>query len=241
MNNEVVLDNKSELAIEKAKDNNGDINTLTAVERKLYYLQMCNFYKFDWRTFPFDYIENDGKLKLYINQTGCSQLRDRYQISTFIKSREIIENMWIVVVEAKKGSRIEEATGAASIIDKYGKSTPQLKVNALKKAETQARRRATLAICGFSETDEDQGRIMQSATYDPPMDVIDVSVGSVGSTISDQQVKDLWSIARKDYKLSDDDVKQVLAKFNLESTRSIPTTLYDAVITELGNFSPVDF
>ncbi|MEA5578646.1 hypothetical protein [Anabaena sp. UHCC 0451] len=55
------------------------------------------------------------------------------------------------------------------------------------------------------------------------------------------QVKRLWTIARKEYQLSDDDVRQVLAKFQLESTRAIPSTLYDAVMRELGNVSPVNF
>jgi hypothetical protein len=59
--------------------------------------------------------------------------------------------------------------------------------------------------------------------------------------ITEKQVTRLWAIARNQHQLSDDDVKQVLAKFNLESTRAIPSTLYEAVITELGNFSSVDF
>lgn len=76
----------------------------------------------------------------------------------------------------------------------------------------------------------------------------EIEVGARGTainqevkTITEPQVKRFWAIARKDYKLSDDDVKQVLSKFGLESTRAIPSTLYDAVITELGNFSPVNF
>jgi hypothetical protein len=61
------------------------------------------------------------------------------------------------------------------------------------------------------------------------------------SVITEPQVKRFWAIARSQYKLSDDDVKEVLAKFQLKSTRAIPSTLYDAVITELSNFSPANF
>ncbi|TBR56459.1 hypothetical protein B4U84_29710 [Westiellopsis prolifica IICB1] len=159
-------------ALEKVKENNGSVSVLTAVERKLYYLEMCRAYQFDPLSFPFDYIESDGKLKLYINSVGASQLRDRFGISIYVKSREFLEDMWIVTVEAKRGDRTEEATGAASIVDKYGKTTPDRKANALKKAETQARRRATLAICGFGWDDEESGTIIRASVYDPPEDVV---------------------------------------------------------------------
>jgi hypothetical protein len=61
------------------------------------------------------------------------------------------------------------------------------------------------------------------------------------SVITEPQVKRFWAITRNEYKLSDDDVKKVLAKFQLESTRAIPSTLYNAVIAELSNFSPANF
>jgi hypothetical protein len=144
----------------------------TAVERKLYYLEMCRAYQFDPLSFPFDYIESEGKLKLYINSVGASQLRDRFEISISIKSREYYEDMWIVTALARKGNRTEEATGAASVVDKYGKTSPDRKANALKKAETQARRRATLAISGFGWDDEESGNIIKASLYDPPEDII---------------------------------------------------------------------
>jgi hypothetical protein len=68
-----------------------------------------------------------------------------------------------------------------------------------------------------------------------------IAVNQQIKTITEPQVKRFWAIARSQYKLSDDDVKQVLHKFKLESTRDIPATLYDAVVAELGNFSTVNF
>lgn len=231
MNDLAISTNKSVLAVEKVRDNSGDINGLTAIERKLYYLQMCDFYKFDWKTFPFDYIENDGKLKLYVNQTGCSHLRNRYQVSTKIKSREIIEGMWIVTVEASRGNRTEEATGAASLFDKYGKTTPQLKANSLKKAETQARRRATLAICGFSDNDEDHGHILKAETYDPPMDVVEFSQAFV--TISEDQQRELWAIARQNG-ISQDQVREIINSYGYAMTNEISVTHYGGIIAALS-------
>lgn len=166
---------KNSTAIEKVRDSGGSVAELTAIERKLYYLEMCNAYGFEPLSLPFDYIESDGKLKLYINSVGASQLRSRFNISISIKSREFLEDLWVVVVIAQRGDRTEEATGVAPSVDKWGKSTPITKANALKKAETQARRRATLAICGYGGDEEDTGNIIQSATYDPPQDVLPVS------------------------------------------------------------------
>ena len=223
--------NKSTLTVEKVRENSGDLNGLTAVERKMYYIQMCDFYKFYWKAFPFDYIENDGKLKLYVNQTGCSHLRNRYQVSTKIKSREIIEGMWVITVEARRGNRTEEATGAASLFDKYGKTTPQLKANSLKKAETQARRRATLAICGFSDNDEDQGFVLKAETYDPPMDIVEFS--EIVETISEDKQRELWAIA-KEKGVSQDQVREIINDYGYIRTNEIETKHYEKIIASLN-------
>ncbi|WP_414623876.1 hypothetical protein [Calothrix sp. CCY 0018] len=159
-------------AIEKVRESNGDVSKLTAVERKIVYLEMCRAYGLDPLSFPLDYIENKGKLKIYLNSIGAAQLRDRFGISTRIKSRELLEDMWVVTVEAQRGERTEEATGAASILDKYGKTSPDQKTNALKKAETQAKRRATLSICGFGWDDEESGKVLKAEFHDPPQDVL---------------------------------------------------------------------
>lgn len=163
---------KTSSAIEKARDNNGDVGRLTEIERKLVYNELCKAYKLDPLSFPLDYVKSKQGLKIYLNAVGAAQLRDRYQISTHIKSREFLEDIWVVVVVASRGDRSEEATGAVSIFDKYGNSTPEDKVNALKKAETQAKRRATLAICGFGWSEEERGTILKAEFHDPPQDVI---------------------------------------------------------------------
>ncbi|MEA5595688.1 hypothetical protein [Rivularia sp. UHCC 0363] len=160
-------------AIARAQDSNGDLSRLTEVERKIVYIEMCKAYDLNPLSFPLDYIKGDkGTLKIYLNSVGASQLRDRFEVSTRIKSRELLEDIWVVVVEAQRGNRTEEATGAASIFNKYGETSPTAKVNALKKAETQAKRRATLSICGFGWDDEESGKVLKAEFHDPPEDVI---------------------------------------------------------------------
>ncbi|NJN13185.1 MAG: hypothetical protein HC815_36805 [Richelia sp. RM1_1_1] len=179
----LVPHNHKPAAIEKVKDNNGDVSQLTAVERKILYLEMCRAYNLDPLSFPLDYIESDGKLKIYVNSVGAAQLRDRFSISTRIKSREFLEDMWIVVVEASRGDRKEEATGAASVMNKFGKTSPTAKVNALKKAETQAKRRATLAICGFGWDDEESGRLVKAEFHDIPQDILSMPLPPTNTEI----------------------------------------------------------
>jgi hypothetical protein len=160
----------NDTAIIRVREEDGNLKNLTEIERKQVYLHFCNYYQLDPLSFPIDYIENKGKLKAYINSIGAAQLRDRYQISIRIKSRELISDLWIVIAVASRGNRTEEATGAVAI-----GNTGETKANALKKAESQARRRATLAICGFGADDEENGKILQAKFYDPPQDVLPVS------------------------------------------------------------------
>ena len=170
---DLTLHNNAPAAIKKVRHDNGDLSKLTEVERKIVYIELCKHYGFDSLSFPLDYIKGDkGTLKIYVNSAGASQLRERFNISVEIKSREFLEDMWVVVAIAKRGNRTEEATGAASILNKYGESSPTAKVNALKRAETQAKRRATLNISGFGWDNEDKDKIINAEFHDPPADVI---------------------------------------------------------------------
>ncbi|MEA5553310.1 Rad52/Rad22 family DNA repair protein [Anabaena cylindrica UHCC 0172] len=51
-----------------------------------------------------------------------------------------------------------------------------------------------------------------------------------------EQVKLLWATARK-LQLSEDDVKEAIAKFNLVSTKEIPANKFSQVMTELENLA----
>ncbi|NJO65950.1 MAG: hypothetical protein HC836_50130 [Richelia sp. RM2_1_2] len=216
----LVPHNHKPAAIEKVENNNGDVSHLTAVERKILYIEMCRAYNLDPLSFPLDYIESDGKLKIYLNSVGAAQLRDRFSISTRIKSREFLEDMWIVVVEARRDNRTEEATGAASVMNKFGKTSPTAKVNALKKAETQAKRRATLSICGFGWDDEESGRVIKAQTYDPPQDIL--------STPLPSNDFEIW----KSWKNPNDAIAWAMTE--------LPHLTEDQLLIEFNNLKPVN-
>lgn len=155
--------------VQKLQENNGDLSTFTAIDRKVLYVEMCRAHGFDTLSFPFDYIKTKGGgLKLYVNSVGASLMREKFQVSLQLKSREFVEGMWVVTVIAIRGNRTEEAIGAVAP-DNY-----MSKADALKKAETQAKRRATLSICGWG-WDEDPGTVMKAETYDPPQNILPTS------------------------------------------------------------------
>ena len=58
--------------------------------------------------------------------------------------------------------------------------------------------------------------------------------------ISELQVKRFWAIARK-LNLQDEEIKNLIGKFGLISTREIPVKLYDTIVLELENLSPANF
>lgn len=163
-----IVHNTSTAAIAKIITN-GDLSVLTAVERVKYYVQLCQHLGLNPITKPFDYIQEKGRLTIYVNQTGAAQLRNLHSINIRITSREVIDGMYIVTAESTTPSgRIEESTGIVSIdgLD------PKAKANAMMKAETKAKRRATLSICGLGwMSDDESGQTMKAEVYDPPLDV----------------------------------------------------------------------
>jgi hypothetical protein len=137
-----------------------DLSILSIDKRQLVYNKVCRRIGLLPQSFPLDLIKGKiGSLTLMINEIRTSQLKHIHRISSVIKSQELLpyedkihdpdrgeitvtRHLAVVTVIATCGGRSEEATGA---VEAYG---PMVRSTALKKAETQARRRATLAICG---------------------------------------------------------------------------------------------
>lgn len=162
--------NTTAAAIEKAILKN-DLSALTEIERVQYNLAACRSLGLNPVTRPFDYIVQDGTMSLYLNAVGVAQLRAICGISTKIKERSHDkEFVYCTAIAWDSSGRSEEATAILSLIDKYGKEiTGQAKANLLMKAETKAKRRATLALRGIPWNDS--GDIKSSVT-DVPLDML---------------------------------------------------------------------
>jgi hypothetical protein len=135
----------------------GNLAYLSESDRLVYYFSYCRQLKLNPLSRPFDYIsEGEGdklKISLYPNTIAASQLRDSRNVSTRIVREEILLDgeVYSVLVEARMGDRTEEATGKVGVkLDEYNKPlSGEAKAKLMKKAESQARRRATLAIVGL--------------------------------------------------------------------------------------------
>lgn len=128
----------------------GDLKVLTEIQRDQYYVALCDAMGVDWRLRPFEYITLDGKLQLYGKSNLAEQLRNNRRINIGIIERKQVGNMYMVIARAEMGGRFDESSG---IVDVQGKSGTVL-ANLMLKAETKAKRRVSLSICGAGMLDE---------------------------------------------------------------------------------------
>jgi hypothetical protein len=146
--------NTTEAAIEKVVLK-GDLNGLTPVERVQYNFALCRSLGLNPLTHPIDYLEEQGKLKIYINAIGVAQLRERHGISTaIVRSQKDDEFIYTTARATNRNGRSEEATAVVSLHDKYGKPlTGTAKANAIMKAECVPLESEILTRDGFKTYD----------------------------------------------------------------------------------------
>lgn len=131
----------------------GDLSKLDANGRIQYYNAVCNSLKLNPLTRPFEYLTLNGKLQLYARKDCTEQLRNIHAISLTLTGREAIEGVYVVTAKASRpDGRLDEATGAVPIEGLKGEA----RANAYLKAETKAKRRVTLSICGLGLLDESE-------------------------------------------------------------------------------------
>lgn len=129
----------------------GDLAAMTAEQRLSYYRRVCESTGLNPLTKPFQYLRLSGKLTLYATKDATDQMRKLNGVSVRIVSRERVEDCWIVTAEAIDATgRSDSSIGAVAISDLRGDAL----ANALMKAETKAKRRVTLSICGLGWLDE---------------------------------------------------------------------------------------
>lgn len=149
--NAIVQSTESQTAIMERVLLAGDLSKLSATDRLFYYTRVCESVGLNPLTRPFDYLQLNGKLTLYAKRDATDQLRKIHNVSITISDRQTIEGVYVVTARAKdKTAREDESTGAVTITGLKGDAL----ANALMKAETKAKRRVTLSICGLGMLDE---------------------------------------------------------------------------------------
>jgi len=133
----------------------GDLRQLSSEEKMQYYGKLCKSLGLNPLTKPFDYIILNGKEVLYANKNCAEQLRLLHGISVVDSQQEIINNLCVVKVKVQdKTGRYDVGTGIVPLTSYGQQLTGDALANAMMKAETKAKRRATLSLCGLGMLDE---------------------------------------------------------------------------------------
>ena len=146
----------SNITIQNAIENaliKGDLSQLNPEQRLSYYKSVCESVGLNTLTKPFEYIQLNGKLTLYATRACTDQLRSVHKVSVKITAREKFDDIYIVTAQATNSEgRFDESTGAVNVSNLKGEAL----ANAYLKAETKAKRRVTLSLCGLGLLDESE-------------------------------------------------------------------------------------
>lgn len=141
----------------------GDISRLSPADKTAYYIQLCESVGLDPVTRPFQPLKLNGKEILYCDKGGAEQLRKVHKISIEITDRQRVEDVWIVTARATTADgRTDCSIGGVPIGTQKGEAL----ANALMKAETKAKRRVTLSICGLGMLDESELDTIQTSRFE---------------------------------------------------------------------------
>jgi hypothetical protein len=188
----------------------GDLSRLTPEQRIAYYNRVCESLGLNPLTQPFAYLRLNGKEILYAKKDATEQLRMRHGISIDPKSftREVIEGVYVVTAPASTPEgRTDVSTGAVAIEGLKGEN----RANAMMKAETKAKRRVTLSICGLGMLDETEiesipqaqpaASVVDATPVEPPAGYDDwlVDLTAAADTGMDA-LKEAWMNANPEYR-----------------------------------------
>jgi hypothetical protein len=150
----------------------GDLSHLTAKEKTDYYARVCQSVGLNPLTKPFDFIQLNGRLVLYALKAATDQLRAIHKVSVV----DMTENDWNgIYVVTTKVQNAEGRTDVAKAAVMLGNLQGDALCNAIMKAETKSKRRATLSICGLGCLSEDElDTIPASAKGDTHVAAVDV-------------------------------------------------------------------
>jgi hypothetical protein len=131
----------------------GDIGKLTSRQRVEYILNLCNSLGLNPMSRPFEFIAFQGKIVPYVRKDATDQLRKIHNVNIQIVDKQMEDGIYIVTTRATMpNGRTDESTGAVSMGNLQGEA----RANKIMVAETKAKRRVTLSICGLGFLDESE-------------------------------------------------------------------------------------
>jgi hypothetical protein len=148
---------------------NGDLRAMKPEQKVEYYNRFCSALGLNPLTRPFQLIVLNQKETLYATRDCAEQLRKINGVAIVDMQSSLVGDVYTVRVKAQDTTgRFDMATGAVNVKGLQGDAL----ANAMMKAETKAKRRATLSICGLGILDETEVEAihpaMKNASIDPP-------------------------------------------------------------------------
>ena len=138
----------------------GDIGKLGPDQRIALYRAVCESLGLNPLTQPFQYLVLSGKTVLYATKSCTEQLRQIHGVSVVSMAKEVVGEILTVTVSVRERTGREDiSTGSVSLAGLKGDAL----ANAWMKAETKAKRRATLSVCGLAVLDETEIETIQGA------------------------------------------------------------------------------
>lgn len=142
----------------------GDLSKLTPGQRVEYLGAVCKSLGLNPLTQPFSIQDLGGKTVLYAKRDCTDQLRQIHGVTIESLRKEKVDDIIMVTATAvdQRGRR-DQAIGAVSAINLKGEAL----ANAMMKAETKAKRRVTLSLCGLGVIDEMEVDAVQAVESKP--------------------------------------------------------------------------
>lgn len=211
----------------------GDLSGLTEQEKLNYYGALCKSLGLNPYTKPFEYITfvRGGRQfeMLYATKSCSEQLRKLYDISVIEEKREITDQYVIYDVKVQdKTGRTDTGTGVVALYgwDKDGKPfklSGTAYADAIMKAQTKAKRRATLSIAGLGVLDETELDFVYAQQNELPNNhkAIDTNKMAIERQELMNKFKELPAEIRKlfaDKKIGIDKALEICKKYDFEIT-----------------------
>ena len=207
----------------------GNLASLTPAERAVFLVDVCESLGLNPRTAPFAFITFDGKTQLYAKKDCTDQLRKLYGISIrIVLAQSTDDDSYEVIAEATTPTgRVDSSIGAVSLKGLIGQSRANFKM----KAETKAKRRATLSICGLGFLDESEIDSIPGAVVDPPAKQIETIKPE--KKISSEQIGDL-AFLFNELKMKDSAIQDNLrAKYGVSKVPDLLASQAEKIIANL--------
>lgn len=146
---------------------NNDWSKMSAVSRVEAVSQICRLLKLSPLTKPIEFLTLNGKMIPYIKSSATDQIRKNENITIQTDKGEFMGTVFIVTATATApNGRQDRSRGVVSLMGKDGRPIQgEALANALMKAETKAKRRVTLSICGLGLLDESEVDTISGAQF----------------------------------------------------------------------------